>query len=417
MSEVRDGASGGDSQENDGRPRRSGLLDRVRDQLSRRTFLGAVGAATAAGVASTGSTDATVAQTAPTGVTGIHGAMYLPAKDWNAYQMWANYDETTIEQELDMAASLGLNSVRVLGSYYRWVEDGPGFFGCVEHFLTECEKRGIRPIIVLFEAAPKHEPTEANRTATDPENAFAVHSPSREQILQPRNWSGFARSPLHFARRWAQTFGEDPRLLATEIMNEPGDVQPRQDFANDMLAEVREHARSGTLTMGCKDFRFNAVYDQNDALDVHQFHMNLPADQTAAEEYLARAKEHRTSTGKPLWCTEWQRTRFEPPRWFLPNYQSLASTVKEAHAEGSIDGDFFWGLMVKPAYLRDPRQGGRINGVFHVDGTPFVVTDRDALARETSAAVDDVTDSTSGKIDSWFSQESWPGETRQELGP
>ncbi|WP_247004492.1 cellulase family glycosylhydrolase [Halosolutus gelatinilyticus] len=346
----------------------------------RRMYLKTVGAVGAATAGSGLLTAAASAAAYPDALTGIRGAQYFQYGSWNNYQIWSNYANAEIERDLDYARSLGLNSLRVLASYEYWQEDGPSFFAHVEHFLTECDARGIRPILVLFEAPPEDEPTEANRTDTDPETAFGVHSPSRENVIQPRDWSGWARSPLHFTRRWAEEFGEDSRLLATEIMNEPGDVQPRQDFVKDMLAEFVANAPNGTVTMGCKDFQYNDVYDENDDLDIHQFHMNLPVDEQAARDYLAQAEQHRANTGKPLWCTEWQRTREEPPNRFLPNYESLAPIVDDAHANGQIDGDFFWQLMLKPAYLQTPRQNGRVNGLFHEDGTPFDASDRDALA-------------------------------------
>lgn len=301
--------------------------------------------------------------------TGVRGAMYFPTYAWNAYQTWANYDEQVVERELEMASSIGLDSLRVLASYSHWREEPAAFFARIEHFLSAATRRGIEPVVVLFEAPPKGEPTVENRTATDPAQAFGVHSPSRAEILQPRNWSGYRGSPLHFARRWARRFGTDSRLLATEVMNEPDDVQPRQDFVLDAIDAIRQEAPAATLTMGCKDFEYNRVYDRNDDIDVHQFHMNLPPDEDAAVEYLEAARQHRETTGKPLWCTEWQRTRVEPPSRFLPNYESLAATIDDAHASGAIDGDFFWGLMLKPAYLREPRRAGRVNGLFHEDGT------------------------------------------------
>lgn len=90
------------------------------------------------------------------------------------------------------------------------------------------------------------------------------------------------------------------------VPNEPGDVQPRQDFEKDMLAEVlAESAGDPTLTMGCTDFSLNEVYGGNDDLDVHQFRVNLPADEAAADDYLAQADQHRQNTGTPMWCTEW----------------------------------------------------------------------------------------------------------------
>jgi hypothetical protein len=324
----------------------------------------------------------------------IRGAVYLPRKDWNAYQMWDGYRNRVIERELGYAAKLRLNSLRVFASYERWREDGPTFFAHVEHFLSTCRARDIRPLIVLFEAPPKAPPTEANRTATDPENAFGVHSPSRPEVLQPRNWKGYARSPIHFARRWAEEYGEDDRLLATEIMNEPGDVRPRRDFVNDALRTVREAAPEATLTMGTRDVRFAEIYDRNDELDAYQFHMNLPKNPDQARRYAAnqRALADEIDSGlsdpssdsdggsKPLWCTEWQRTLEEPPSRFAPDLASLAPTMRQLRDVGTIDGNFFWSLMLRPAYLRSPREKGRVNGLFHADGAVYSRADAEVVA-------------------------------------
>jgi hypothetical protein len=330
----------------------------------------------------------------------IRGAVYLPQKDWNAYQMWANYRTSIVERDLGYAATLGLNSLRVFASYEHWREDGPAFFAHVEQFLSACETRGIRPIVVLFEAPPKAPPTEANLHATDPEKAFGVHSPSRPEVLRPRNWKGYARSPIHFARRWAQEYAEDERLLATEIMNEPGDVQPRRDFVVDALREVRDDAPDATLTMGTKDVRFAEVYDRAlsrdglRGLDAYQFHMNLPPNPPAARRYVAHQRKladdlseeiagKRASGNKPLWCTEWQRTLEEPPSRFAPHLASLAPTMRELRdtgTEGPLDGDFFWSLMLRPAYLRIPRERGRVNGLFHSDGAVYSRTDAESIA-------------------------------------
>ncbi|MFC7080528.1 hypothetical protein [Halorussus caseinilyticus] len=323
--------------------------------------------------------------------------MYIPQKDWNAYQTWADYENSVVERDLGYAAELGLNSVRVFASYEYWREDGPTFFAHVEHFLSACHARDIRPLVVLFEAPPKSPPTEANLHATDPENAFGVHSPSRPEVLQPRNWKGYDRSPAHFARRWAREYAEDDRLLATEIMNEPGKVRPRRDFVIDALRAVRSEAPDATLTMGTKDVRFARFYDDSTrldglaGLDAYQFHMNLPrtpddarryaTEQRAlADEIAEEVAERDGPARKPLWCTEWQRTLEEPPSRFAPNLASLAPTMRRLREEGTIDGDFFWSLMLRPAYLREPRQKGRVNGLFHEDGAVYSRLDAEIVA-------------------------------------
>ncbi|WP_276301102.1 hypothetical protein [Halorussus lipolyticus] len=333
---------------------------------------------------------------------GRKGAVYLPQKDWNAYQMWADYSNPLVERDLGYAADLGLNSLRVLASYECWREEGPTFFAHVEHFLTACEARGIRPIVVLFEAPPESPPTEENLRATDPRKAFGVHSPSRSEVLQPRNWKGYARSPIHFARRWAQEFAEDARLLATEIMNEPGEVRPRREFVLDALRAVRRQAPDALLTMGTKDVRFARLYDTDAlgglrGLDAYQFHMNLPKNPTAARRYAVEQRELADEISadagdgdadKPLWCTEWQRTLEEPPSRFAPNLASLAPTMRDLREEDAnnrderptIDGDFFWSLMLRPAYLRNPREKGRVNGLFHADGAVYSRADAETVA-------------------------------------
>ncbi len=330
----------------------------------------------------------------------VHGAVYIPQKDWNAYQMWADYRNAVVERDLGYAATVGLNSVRVFASYEYWREDGPTFFAHVEHFLSACDARDVRPVVVLFEAPPTDPPTEQNRRETDPERAFGVHSPSRPEVLQPRDWKGYDRSPVHFARRWAREFAEDDRLLATEIMNEPGTVQPRRDFVTDALRTVRAEAPDATLTMGTKDVRFARFYDREAldglaGLDAYQFHMNLPKRPAEAYEYLTEqraladeigaeatgtANSSETDARKPLWCTEWQRTLEEPPSRFAPNLASLAPTIQKAHADGTLDGDFFWSLLLRPAYLREPRENGRVNGLFHADGAVYSRRDAEAIA-------------------------------------
>lgn len=309
----------------------------------------------------------------------VRGCLYLPTESWNAYQLWADYEETVVERDLGYAKRLRLNAIRVFCSYEHWREVGDAFFDQFEHFLGAAATNDIQVLPVLFESLGR-EPTESNRKARDPKQGFAIHSPSRKEVLQPRNWKGYDRSPRQFTRRFCRRFGSDDRLLAIEIMNEPGDVQPRRDFVYDMLAEANEHAMA-PLTMGCKDFRFNHVWERRGfELDVHQFHYNLPPNAAHLDRELERARAHKHRTGKPLWLAEWQRVRAGPPSRFLPNYENMAERIHDARANGEIDGDFFWGLMFKPAYLSKPRRAGRVNGVFHPDGSVFSRSDAEAIA-------------------------------------
>ena len=113
------------------------------------------------------------------------------------------------------------------------------------------------------------------------------------------------------------------------------------------------------------------------------------------EAALAEASRLSEETETPVWLTEWQRTREEPPDVLVPNYSSLAATVRG----GDIAGDFFWQLMLKPAYGAVQRARGRLNGLFYEDGWVYSVDDARAIAVEN---------------DGWNSRQEWP-EWAQEL--
>jgi hypothetical protein len=342
----------------------------------------------------------------------IRGANYIPAEAWNAYQQWKFYDEARTVRDLGYAQQLGLNSLRVWVSYEWWREQAEAFkagetpgnahIGNLEHFLTECDNHGIKPVMVLFEAPPQGDPAQVDKDSYQ----FGLHSPSRSEILQPQDWSGWEFSPMHFTNRFANAFGDDSRVLAWEIMNEPANVEPRKTFVFDMLDEFDANTTTATLTMGTKETNFAQIYDQYDQLDVWQFHDNLPADPEAAREYY---EDNRIRTDKPLWLSEWQRTLEEPPDRGLPNYASLAPTVRDEMGK-TLEGNFVWDLMFSPAYLRNPREGvGRTNGVFHPDGAVFNAVDAEAVAG-TSLTVNERMQYPSKWASSWaFPEPSYPG--------
>lgn len=302
-----------------------------------------------------------------TELTGLHGAVYFPSRSFNHYQTWAYYDRHRTHHDLALARSLNLNSLRILMSYEYWREDRESFRRRFDHFLEIADVLGVSVLPVLFEAIGDP-PTRANLTDTDIETAFAVCSPHGDVIRNPLRWTG----PVRFVQWFLGRYGDHPRVLAVEIMNEPGAWGPRVSFCRTMLRAARGTGVDVPLTMGCKDLAGNRRYD----IDVCQFHYNIPPTADHMRRKLREAAQFGERMDTPVWLTEWQRTREEPPGKMRPHYASLASTIRD----GPIDGGFLWGLMLKPAYMRKPRQQGRLNGVFHEDGTPYSSTDARAIA-------------------------------------
>lgn len=302
-----------------------------------------------------------------TSLTGIKGAVYFPPRAFNAYQTWANYDRHRTHRDMVLAHQLGLNALRVLTSYEYWRENRTGFRDRFEHFVDVARLFDISVVPVLFESIGDP-PTRENLTDTAIETAFAVCSPDRSVITQPWRWGG----PARFVQWFTARYGSHKRILAVEIMNEPGAWWPRVAFCRTMLRAARASNDDVALTMGCRSLEDNERYD----LDVLQFHYNIPPSADHMRRKLREAARVRERYGRPVWLTEWQRTREEPPDRMVPNYESLAPVIRES----DLDGDFLWGLMLKPAYMEIPRQHGRLNGIFHEDGTPYSAADARAIA-------------------------------------
>ncbi|MFB6131172.1 MAG: cellulase family glycosylhydrolase [Salinigranum sp.] len=329
-------------------------------------------------------------------LTDVHGAVYVPARAYNAYQIWADYDPGTAERDLGYASALHLNAVRTFLSFEHWRERPDAHAEAVSHFLGVASDAGLGVVPVLFESAGA-DPTSSTLADRDPATAAAVRSPAGDVIRTRQRWSGGGggggilgsvrqaaglgsdRGPREYLEWFVDRFGDDDRVLALEVMNEPGGWEARERFAGAMLRAAREAGATVPLTMGCKSVENNRLFDDV-GLDVFQFHHNLPSTADGARAKFAAVAEAADEAGVPVWLTEWQRTTEQSPDVLLPHYASLAAAVRES----DLDGDFFWSLMLKPAYLPTQRERGRMNGVFHEDGAVFSLDDARAVAADSS---------------------------------
>ena len=356
--------------------------------LDRRSYLKLAGSAAATvsttvtitGTASAGDGSATSAN----GDSGIRGAVYWPTGAHNHYQTWADYSAEEIERDFAYAADLNLDALRIIVGWEFWRDDREAFRRAFDHLLATAAANDLRILPVCFESIGAT-PTRKHFADESVLTSFAVKSPSLKVIQDENRWSG----PRRFVRWFTNRYGRRDAVLALEIMNEPGDWRPRVEFCRAMLRAARDADAAVPLTMGCKDFAYNLQY-ADPALDVHQFHYNLPETAAKMAQKLRTAERFSAETDKPIWLTEWQRTRVpQPPDKMLPNYSSLASTV----ADSDVDADFFWQLMLKPAYIEKVRKMGRLNGLVHRDGAVYSADDARAVGGE------------SGR---WTERRAWP---------
>lgn len=367
---------------------------------TRRRFLGgsvSVGLAAAAGCAGpTGSrrsrsttgtdgegegrpestTDATTEEMAQTDLDPIdvRGALYVPSRAWNTFQMWHDYDERVVERDLGYAERVNLNAIRTWVSYEKWLESPAKLERSIDHFLRAADDRGMEVLFGLFESVGR-EPTEQNLHDTDPTTAPPVQSPSSEVIQNSRLWD----EPRAFVRWFMDRWKDDDRLLAIEAMNEPGWLPTMKRFASAMFETMAKNRGSVPLTVGSTSLANNAEY-VDWGIDVLQFHYNFPNDADVFRDLLPNAVRLGEDLDAPVYLTEWQRVAdygwgsSETVEEWQPDYASIAPTI---HRHGV--GNFFWSLMVKPAYVRYMRKRGIINGLFHEDGAVWNRADAKAI--------------------------------------
>ena len=304
----------------------------------------------------------------------VRGALYVPSRAWNTFQMWHNYDEKIIERDLGYAERVNINAIRTWVSFEQWKENPQKLEQSISHFLNAADDRGMEVLFGLFESVGK-EPTEEHLHDTDPLTAPPVQSPSSQIVVNEDKWN----VPRTFVRWFMDRWKDDDRLLAIEAMNEPGWLPNMKKFAGGMFETMAENRGSVPLTVGSTSLANNADYVDWGA-DILQFHYNFPSEKDVYHDLLSNATQLGEDLDMPVYLTEWQRIANygwgsnETVDEWQPDYASIAPVI---HQHGV--GNFFWSLMVKPAYVRYMRKRGIINGLFHEDGAVWHKDDAEAI--------------------------------------
>lgn len=172
-----------------------------------------------------------------------------------------------------------------------------------------------------------------------------------------------------------ERYRNDSRLLAIELMNEPCWRPWKMRFSEAMFRTLVNHRGSVPLSMGSTNIENNIEYGKWGS-EVFQCHSNFGHTRDQYRRLLRQINAAERRFGRPIWLSEWQR--LSPPRrgegTNPPDYSSLAPLIEQAGV-----GNFFWSLMVKPAYQVYRRKQGLLSGIFHEDGAVWSLDDARAL--------------------------------------
>lgn len=285
---------------------------------------------------------------------GVRGANYVPSTAVNDAQFWEEFDEPTIDRELGLAESLGLNSVRVFLQYLVFEHEPDSMIERFDTFCGIAHRHGMTVLPVLFDDCFGPEP----HLGPYPDPVPNVHN-SRWCSSPGRTRMGLQYRPAlrRYVEAFVGAFRDDARVLAWEIYNEPKSEPPTVALQGEAFSWARRMNPTQPLT-AC----WSGTY-LSDIVNVHLY--TSPSDQP---DQVERILTSAASFGKPVLVTE-----------FLgrPHRGTLEETLPLFAEHGF--GWYFWELMIARTQVDRPwprdaeshPDGVAYQGLLYPDGTPY----------------------------------------------
>jgi hypothetical protein len=314
------------------------------------------------------------------------GVNYIPANAINQLEMWQaeTFDPATIDRELALAESIGMNTMRVFLHDLLWQQDAAGFRGRIDQFLAIAARHHIRPLFVLFDSCWDPEPRLGAQHPPIPgiHNSGWVQSPAAHALEDTREYPRLR----NYVEGVIGAFATDGRILGWDLWNEPdnegGTAYPKSDARDKnrliaaLLPQVYSWARAQNplqpLTSGlwkgdwvARDApsAFEQIQiEQSDVLSLHNY--SWPEDFEQSVQWLQRY--HR-----PVLCTEYMaRTVGSTFDQILPVAKRLrVAAINWGLVLGKTQTNFPWDSWQHPYIDHDPPVW--LHDIFHPDGTPY----------------------------------------------
>ncbi len=183
------------------------------------------------------------------------GANFIPSTASNELEMWQSdtFDPTTIDRELGLAEGLGMNTMRVFLHYLVWRKDPAGFERRINVYLKIADQHHIKTLFVLFDSCWDPFPEVGPQRPPQPgiHNSRWVQSPGAQALMNPKEYDNV----LAYVQTIVNDFGNDKRVLAWDLWNEPDNVNDssygptdpanKVELVEGLLPKVFTYARAG----------------------------------------------------------------------------------------------------------------------------------------------------------------------------
>lgn len=335
----------------------------------------------------------------------IVGCNFIPSDAGNQLEFWDSetFNLDLIRRELDLAASIGMNALRIFLHDLAWKDDPDGLLARLDSFLTAAAERELAIMPVLFDDC-WHEPgTLGLHPGPKPgvHNSMWLRSPglaaARDPAQRPRLKA--------YVKAVISTFARDSRVLAWDLYNELGNFFlpalaappparllrlaatgtafylmpiPTLPLFRDVVSWARDIAPDQPLTSSLWISHRGLESELLAASDIVSFH-----DYHDGRRLAHTIDELETKVGKrPLLCTEYLA------RTAGSTFESCLPIFEERKV-----GCFNWGLVAgRTQTIYSWKDGGRIAGepelwyhdIFRADGSPYSGEEIALLRRVTS---------------------------------
>jgi len=305
----------------------------------------------------------------------LRGCNFIPHTAINQLEMWQGetFDTVSIGADLRLAASIGLNCMRVFLHHAAWQQDAEGFKRRMDKYLEIAHRDGIVTIFVFFDDCWNDRYHLGTQPAPKPgvHNSGWLRDPGAIWYEEPR----LSDTLEAYVKDVMSSFRHDRRILLWDLYNEPGNSH-YGDSSLDLLQKVFHWARqvnpdqplsSGLWSVSLGDLNlFQSSH--SDVITYHNY--DAPSAHDAALDILEKF-------GRPLLCTEYMARRNNSL------FTNIMPLLKSRHV-AAIN----WGLVsgkTNTIYAWDtPVSDGSepvlwFHDIFRKDGTPFRQSEIDAI--------------------------------------
>ncbi|MGI6570142.1 MAG: glycoside hydrolase family 2 TIM barrel-domain containing protein [Caldicoprobacterales bacterium] len=251
----------------------------------------------------------------------LRGCNFMSSDCANRIDQWQElgFEERlrTADRELELAASIGYNSIRLILEFIVWDQDHDGFLKRFDRYLSTAYKHGIRSMIVFGNdcMVPKDEhykPLKLGKQSYDwgyhGGRKHSQHSNLKQMGYHLLDEPELAERHYKWVREIMELYKNDERIVVWDLYNEAGAAH-RDKVTIPHVKKFFEIAREVSPQQPITSCLWKGLTDENELPEVEQFILEN-SDIVSYHNYssyesniriIKRLKEY----GRPILNTEW----------------------------------------------------------------------------------------------------------------